>query len=101
MSADAMDDLRRAVAELLGHDPETWPEHGNAPLAIAAAVALLVRSQPAVVTEKRAYAGVVLWSGDREVRLTATRAEVESEKRPNLTMRGLIFRGLAELSEPQ
>lgn len=37
---DAMDELRRACAETLGVDPETWPEHGNAPLAIAAAVAL-------------------------------------------------------------
>jgi hypothetical protein len=32
--------LRRAVAETLGEDPETWPTHGNAPLAIASAVAL-------------------------------------------------------------
>ena len=35
-----LDGLRRAVAELLKYDPETWPEHGNAPLAIASALAL-------------------------------------------------------------
>ena len=35
-----LESLRRAVAELYGADPETWPEHGNAPLAIAAGVAL-------------------------------------------------------------
>lgn len=32
-------ELRRAVAEVIGADPETWPKHGNAPLAIAACVA--------------------------------------------------------------
>lgn len=37
---DRMDELRRSVAEIIGCDPETWPEHGNAPLAIAAIVAL-------------------------------------------------------------
>lgn len=38
-----MDELRRAVAELIGEDPETWPDHGNGALAIAATVALLVK----------------------------------------------------------
>ncbi len=38
---DAWDELRGAVARLLGRDPETWPHHGNAPLAIASSVALL------------------------------------------------------------
>ena len=33
-------ELRRAVAEIIGADPETWPNHGNAPLAIAAYVAV-------------------------------------------------------------
>ena len=33
-----LDSLRRAVAELLDTDQETWPAHGNAPLAIAAAI---------------------------------------------------------------
>lgn len=33
-------ELRRAVAELIGADPETWPNHGNVPLAIAAYVAV-------------------------------------------------------------
>lgn len=35
-----MDALRRMVAEVMGEDPETWPEHGNAALAIASLVAL-------------------------------------------------------------
>jgi len=34
------DELRRAIADLIGADPETWPDHGNAPLAIAASFAL-------------------------------------------------------------
>lgn len=34
------EELRRAAAELWDEDPETWPEHGNAPLAIAAGIAL-------------------------------------------------------------
>ena len=37
MSAD---ELRRACAETLKCDPDTWPDHGNAPLAIASALAL-------------------------------------------------------------
>lgn len=41
---DPMDELRRACAELLGQDPETWPSHGNAPLAIAAAMARAVQN---------------------------------------------------------
>lgn len=38
--AQALDELRRACAEIIGADPETWPSHGNAPLAIAAALGL-------------------------------------------------------------
>jgi len=34
------DTLRREFAKQLEVDPETWPEHGNAPLAISAAYAL-------------------------------------------------------------
>ena len=34
------DELRRAVAECTGQDSAAWPEHGNAPLAIASTVAL-------------------------------------------------------------
>lgn len=37
----ALDDLRLAVANTMGYNPETWPAHRNAPLAIAALVALL------------------------------------------------------------
>lgn len=39
-AAEALDATRRAVAETIKADPETWPSHGNAPLAIVAAVAL-------------------------------------------------------------
>ncbi len=35
------DGLRRSVAEITGQDLDTWPEHGNVDLAIAATVALL------------------------------------------------------------
>ena len=34
-----LNELRRAIAEMLETDMDTWPEHGNAPLAIAAAFA--------------------------------------------------------------
>ncbi|WP_254616614.1 hypothetical protein [Burkholderia metallica] len=37
---EALNETRKAVAEVIGADPETWPDHGNAPLAIAAAIAL-------------------------------------------------------------
>lgn len=43
--ADKMDELRRVVARILGEDPDTWPDHGNTPLAIASIVALLVQAQ--------------------------------------------------------
>jgi hypothetical protein len=36
----AWEELRRAIAEMIGADVETWPDHGNAPLAIASYVAL-------------------------------------------------------------
>lgn len=38
--ATELNELRRSVAQLLGEDEETWPQHGNAPLAIAASCAL-------------------------------------------------------------
>lgn len=38
---DAWDELRKAFAFMLGRDPEQWPEHGNAPLAITASFALM------------------------------------------------------------
>ena len=37
---EALNELRKAAAQLWGDDPETWPEHGNAGLAIAAGIAL-------------------------------------------------------------
>lgn len=41
-----LDELRRSCAEILGQDPETWPSHGSAPLAIASALALTVSTTP-------------------------------------------------------
>ncbi len=38
--ASELNELRRSIAQLLGADEETWPQHGNAPLAIAASCAL-------------------------------------------------------------
>ena len=37
---DALNELRKSCAEIIGADPETWPNHGNAPLAIAATLAI-------------------------------------------------------------
>jgi hypothetical protein len=34
------DSMRRAIAELWGFDPETWPAHGNWQLAVTAGIAL-------------------------------------------------------------
>jgi hypothetical protein len=36
-----LDCIRRQIATLNGDDPETWPDHGNAPLAISAWLELL------------------------------------------------------------
>lgn len=36
----SMDELRKTCAEIIGADPQTWPDHGNAPLAIAACLGL-------------------------------------------------------------
>lgn len=39
---DALESTRINVAKVVGlEDPESWPEHGNAPLAITATVAYL------------------------------------------------------------
>lgn len=48
---DALNELRKSVAEIIGEDPETWPDHGNAPLAIAATLALARRTNPAPAQE--------------------------------------------------
>ena len=42
--SNQMNELRLAVADILGMD-QSWPDHGNAPLAIAAAVVELARSR--------------------------------------------------------
>lgn len=53
-AAEALDGTRRACAELLHADPETWPDHGNAPLAIAASLAL-ARAQVTALVEARVW----------------------------------------------
>ncbi len=45
-----IEEMRKAFAELLGCDPETWPEHGNAPLAMTAAFALALKKAEASQT---------------------------------------------------
>jgi len=47
---EALNETRKAVAEVIGANPETWPEHGNAPLAIAATLALRQPQPHAEVT---------------------------------------------------
>ena len=49
-----LESLRRALAALLGADEDTWPEHGNAPLAIAAAFAMLKARAEAAEAENKA-----------------------------------------------
>lgn len=36
-----LEELRRSIAQLAGEDPDTWPSHGNAALAMAASYALM------------------------------------------------------------
>ncbi|WP_231747047.1 hypothetical protein [Burkholderia sp. BDU5] len=51
---EALNETRKAVAEVIGADPATWPDHGNAPLAIAAALALR-QPQPRAEMTKAAH----------------------------------------------
>jgi len=39
-ASEALNELRMAIATMMGCDQNTWPDHGNAPLAIAAAFAI-------------------------------------------------------------
>lgn len=39
-ASEALNELRMAIATMMGCDQSTWPDHGNAPLAIAAAFAI-------------------------------------------------------------
>lgn len=39
-----LEELRRSIANLRGFNEYTWPDHGNAALAIAASYALLVQA---------------------------------------------------------
>jgi len=48
------DELRKAIAELSGQDPVTWPDHGNWSLAIAASYALLKSRAEAAEAEATA-----------------------------------------------
>jgi len=37
---DALNELRKSCADIIGTDPKTWPNHGNVPLAIAVTLAI-------------------------------------------------------------
>lgn len=37
---EALNETRKAVADIIGADRDTWPDHGNAPLSIAAVIAI-------------------------------------------------------------
>ncbi|SDV47943.1 hypothetical protein [Chitinasiproducens palmae] len=50
-NTDVLNELRRACAEILGNDGDTWPDHGNAALAIAAALGLYVNAARTLETE--------------------------------------------------
>lgn len=72
---DAIDALRRSVAEIIGADPDTWPDHKNAPLAIAAAIGLregaikqLRKERDALRAEKeeKARAAIACATGESE-----------------------------------
>lgn len=64
-AGQALDETRRAVAALLGADSETWPTHGNAPLAIAAVLANAQRKQIEIpeLTEEMVDAARPLFQG--------------------------------------
>lgn len=93
---DQMDALRRTIAEMLGYDPETWPSHGNAPLAITSAVALLKGE-----LRPPEHAGVFLWQGEHRVRLTAPQLMVEREVLPGMTVEALCRVACERLAEAQ
>lgn len=57
-ASTALNELRKSVAEIIGADPETWPDHGNAPLAIAATLAIAMRTQPAPAQPVAVPAGI-------------------------------------------
>ena len=49
----SIDELRKAVASLIVADTETWPRHGNTPLAIAALVQSLLMLNQSLVAENK------------------------------------------------
>lgn len=63
----AMDELRRACAKILREDPDRWPSHGDAPLAIRSVMSLLamvVRTPSSQA--KMSAAGLLVNGFDRE-----------------------------------
>lgn len=70
----SMEELRKSVAELLG-EPADWPDHGNAPLAIAATMALLHEGCKRLEAENAALKREAheWWTAARD----ATKAETE------------------------
>ena len=90
----AVDEIRRSVAQLLGEDVETWPSHGNAPLAIASAVALLVRnSEP---SEKCTQLSDERIEVDRLARAFGVSPERAKQAQDDL---GFMYRKLATMED--
>jgi hypothetical protein len=58
----SLDELRRSTAELIGAPADTWPSHGNAPLAIAAALALRVLENDTLRAELAKRDALLLWA---------------------------------------
>jgi hypothetical protein len=90
-AAEALDALRRAVAEVIGTDPETWPSHGNAPLAIAAAMAMRhaaytaappPAAQPAPLDSITDEASLRFWAGKLIARAHSIGLVVTIDRKP-------------------
>lgn len=95
MSADGgLESVRRAVAELMGYDVDTWPAHGNVPLAVVAVVSTLLNE--AYVTT---FAGVRLWRGDHQITLTADEASISREASPGDWLKALCESANAQLHQ--
>lgn len=70
--------LRRACAEVVGADPETWPDHGNAELAIAACLALRTNEIKTLEAERDALHELAAFAVDERDALRKRVAELET-----------------------
>lgn len=74
------EELRKSVASLLGEDENTWPDHGNVELAVAASVALLHKG----LEEKIAYAAAREAAERERVRGVLRKAHIGMEEAAKL-----------------